>query len=242
VHDAPGVGSSLLRLLKEQHGLDGLTPIHRLDRDASGVLLFARNKAAASAIQAHWDKAEKRYLALCDGVPDPDAVIIDAPILENQTGKPERLERALAYFKKNHPAETLPPIPAPKTSAVHPAGRPAQTEFVVVERFPIAAAIRAGGGYALLEVSPKQGRMHQIRVHLAHFGFPLAVDALYGRRRNLTSRDLWQRGDADLLTRMPLHAAKLTFVNQGQPQSVEAPLPEDFANVLAELRSISRSD
>ncbi len=168
--------------------------------------------------------------------------MIDAPILENQTGKPERLERALAYFKKHHPLETLPPIPAPKTSSVHPAGRASQTAYRVVERFTIAAAQQAGAEYALLEVAPRQGRMHQIRVHLAHLGFPLAVDAIYGRRRSLTSRVLRQSGEVDLLGRMPLHAARLTFLNSGKSQTIEAPLPEDMLNVLAKLRLISRSD
>jgi 23S rRNA pseudouridine1911/1915/1917 synthase len=231
VHDAPGIGISLLRLLREQHGLGGLTPVHRLDKDASGVLLLARSKSAAAKIQAHWEHAEKHYLALCDGLPALDAGLIDAPILENQTGKPERFERALAYFRKQHPAYPLPPLPAPKTSAVHPAGRASQTDWRVRERF------KTGPGFSLLEVSPRQGRMHHIRAHLAHLGFPLAVDPLYGRRSVLSPHDAGLGGDAPLLARMPLHAARLSFINFGKKQTVEAPLPDDFSRVLAALQT-----
>jgi 23S rRNA-/tRNA-specific pseudouridylate synthase len=130
-------------------------------------------------------------------------------------------------------------ISAPWT--VHRAGRPSQTGYLVRERFP-SAAKQTGAGYALLELSPKQGRMHQIRVHLAHAGFPLAVDSLYGRRKVLTARDLNQSGDTEILTRMPLHAARLTFPFRGKTQTLEAPLPEDMSKAIELLRTLKRSD
>src|SRR5208283_5146775 len=91
VHAAPGPGKSLLRELREQLGLSALVPVHRLDKDASGVLLLARTKEAAARLQRRWAEVVKTYLALCCGAPPAEQGVIDAPILENQTGKPERL-------------------------------------------------------------------------------------------------------------------------------------------------------
>lgn len=224
VHEAPGPGSSVLRELREQ-GEAELTPVHRLDKDASGVLLFARSKTAAGALQKNWDKVEKRYQALCAGIPPENSGTVDAPILEHQTGKPERLENALKYYRKANPGVELPPIPAPKTSAVHPAGRSSQTAYRVIEAFDSPA-----GKFAWLEVRPQQGRMHQIRVHLAHISCPLALDRLYGNAAC----------DFPPLTRMPLHAAALTIewpVGSGKALEFIAPLPNDLATALMALRA-----
>jgi 23S rRNA-/tRNA-specific pseudouridylate synthase len=198
VHEAPGPGGSLLRELRAQ-GEKGLTPVHRLDKDASGVLLLARSKAAARALERRWGEVEKTYLALCHGTPPGPAGTINAPILENQTGKPERLKRALAHYAKQHPGALLPPLPRPKTSAVHPAGRSAQTDYRVLETFRLA---RESSCFSWLEVSPRQGRMHQIRVHLAHVGCPIVGDKLYGKE---------EAQGASTLSRLALHAAKLVF-------------------------------
>ena len=162
VHDAPGVGVSLLRELRERHQLDGLTPVHRLDKDASGVLVLARSTEIAAEFQRRWGEAEKFYLALCEGAPDAETGTIDAPILENQSSKPERLERAVRYYKKMNPDVSLSPLPKPKTSGVHVAGRSSQTEFRVIKRFRKGAR-----SWSWLELRPRQGRMHQIRVQSA---------------------------------------------------------------------------
>ena len=232
VHEAPGPGSSVLRALREQHGLAALSPVHRLDKDVSGVLLLARTTFAARFLQKLWPSVEKRYWALCEGVPSPAQGAVDAPILENQTGKPQRLAVAFRYFAERNPGVEIPPPPAPKTSAVHPAGRPARTEYRVVEAL--------GDRWSVLEVTPRQGRMHQVRVHLAHLGAPLAVDALYGRRAALTARDAGGEGDAVLLARISLHAACLVFPHPREPErriTVEAPLPVDLRETLAALRT-----
>jgi 23S rRNA-/tRNA-specific pseudouridylate synthase len=227
VHAAPGPGSSILKELAKQFGAE-LTPIHRLDKDASGVLLLARNKAAAAEVQRNWQSAEKFYTVLCDGVFAAAQGIIDAPILEHQTGKPERLRNALRYFTAQNPSAVLPPLPPPKTSAVHPAGRTSQTEYAVLEQFQ---------NFALLVVRPKQGRMHQIRVHLTHLNHPLAIDPLYGKRAVLLERDINGKGGAILLERLPLHASKLIFMHQNQSVTIEAPLPADFSATLSFLRN-----
>lgn len=236
VHSAPGTGESLQKVLGEQLKQKNLTPIHRLDKDATGVLLFSFSTETANDFQNHWHAVEKTYWAISDGIPKDPSGVIDAPILEHSSGKPERLEVAVRYFKEKNPDVEMPPLPPSKTSAVHPAGRTSQTKYVVKETF--------GGRWAVLEVSPQQGRMHQIRVHLKHIGCPLAADKLYGHRETLTAQDVGLEGTDVLLDRMPLHAAKLKvpaipFVTPSM--TIEAPLPADLTKALESLRRVKPS-
>jgi len=106
------------------------------------------------------------------------------------------------------------------------AGRAAETAYAVRERF---------AGFALLSCSPKTGRTHQIRVHLASIGLPLAGDPLY-RRRGGPSIVL--PSEAPALARQALHASALAFDHPvgGERLAFESPLPADFATLLAWLR------
>jgi len=108
-----------------------------------------------------------------------------------------------------------------KRMAVVPDGRPATTGYRVRERFP---------GWSLLEVDLVTGRTHQIRVHLAAIGHPVAGDPVYATG---TAR----RGPA-ALERLFLHAWRLTFASpsSGDLIQLEAPLPAELEAVLVELR------
>jgi 23S rRNA pseudouridine955/2504/2580 synthase len=229
VHEAPGRGSSVLRVLRESHGQAGLAPVHRLDREASGVLLLARNRSAAREFERRWPEVSKTYLAFCEGALRTPRGLIDAPILEHQTGKPRRFTGALRHWRRAHPGRETPPVPPPKSSAVHPAGRPAQTEYRLLRSLRIPGP---PGGWCWLAVRPHQGRMHQIRVHLAHAGVPLAVDSLYGRRALLAASDLGLDGAAPLAERLTLHAWRLCLPSMpltgGRRLLLEAPLPADL--------------
>jgi 23S rRNA pseudouridine1911/1915/1917 synthase len=98
-------------------------------------------------------------------------------------------------------------------------GREAITEYRTLESFP---------EHTLLEVHPITGRTHQIRIHLNFLGCPVAGDTVYGRRRPSLPLD-----------RHFLHAYRITFSVPGEqaPRTFEAPLPEELARVLDELRS-----
>jgi 23S rRNA pseudouridine1911/1915/1917 synthase len=98
-----------------------------------------------------------------------------------------------------------------------PAAKPAVTRFRVRERL---------GDFSLLDVEPETGRQHQIRVHLAALGHPLAVDPVYGKRTELAA------GDA-LLSRLSLHAERLEV----EGLDVVAPWPEDLRAIVAALRA-----
>ena len=97
-------------------------------------------------------------------------------------------------------------------------GRPARSDFMVLERL---------GPYSLLRVRLHSGRTHQIRVHMAHLGFPLVGDETYGGGRT-----------RHLLTRQALHARRLTVRHPrtGEPLAFESPRPHDFANLVEMLR------
>lgn len=111
--------------------------------------------------------------------------------------------------------------PLRRTIARPGEGKDAETSFRVLERFR---------EHTLLAVFPRTGRMHQIRVHLAHLGFPVAGDPLYGRR----SRHRTPPG----LARQFLHAAKLAVaLPSGIVRTCESPLPADLGDVLSALRA-----
>jgi 23S rRNA pseudouridine1911/1915/1917 synthase len=106
-----------------------------------------------------------------------------------------------------------------KRMAVVRSGREARTRYRVTEYL---------GDHALLEVRPKTGRTHQIRVHLAWIGHPVVGDAVYGSRRQRLLHD-----------RHFLHASRLGFVHPTTAQKVafEAPLPGGLERLLARLRT-----
>jgi 23S rRNA pseudouridine1911/1915/1917 synthase len=114
-------------------------------------------------------------------------------------------------------------------------GREARTSWSVEERFD---------GAALLRVRIHTGRTHQIRVHLASIGHPVAGDPLYGGTRTPSSRRTAAREALASLARPALHAARLSFTHptSGTRLSFEAPLPADLLAVLDALRAASQAE
>jgi 23S rRNA pseudouridine1911/1915/1917 synthase len=108
--------------------------------------------------------------------------------------------------------------------AVLPGGRAARTHYRLLEEL---------GDYSLLVVSPETGRTHQIRVHLAWLGVPVAGDNVYGRQRGAR-----RASQALGLERQFLHAWRLSFERPGGQGTLalEAPLPEELERVLRALR------
>ena len=125
----------------------------------------------------------------------------------------------------------------PGRMRVHARGKASRTDYQVRERWR--------SGHALLDLAPRTGRTHQIRVHLAHLGFPVLADSLYGSERGLYLSDLKPRYRAKagiterpLLGRLALHAQRLVLHHPISDSSVEitAPLPKDFTVALKYLR------
>ncbi len=212
IPDRMGNKESLLGLLEQKFGK--VFVVHRLDRETSGVLCFARNEAAHRnlSLQFEHHTTDKFYLALVDGVLHHEEGEIDKPIGE-------------------HPV-------IPGKMAISNSGKPSLTFYRVAERFK---------HFTLAEVLIKTGRTHQIRVHFQSIGYPLAVDALYGRRAAMYLSEIkgksyksgkYSEEERPLMERTSLHAARLRLDHPATGERLEfkAELPKDFAAVLNQLR------
>jgi len=129
--------------------------VTRLDRDTSGLVLVAKHTAAARELGMVFERREarKEYLAIVSGWPAPEEWECSLPILR---------------------AGELGPSPIWVKQITHEAGKACCTAFRVERRFE-----RQEGKFALVRCFPETGRMHQIRVHLAHAGHPIVGDKLY---------------------------------------------------------------
>lgn len=180
----------ILRLLRED---DTLHIPHRLDRDTSGCLVVCKGLAVQRCWQRYFrdQRLHKVYDALCWGQWKLSKVYLcSAPLLRDPGASPDR--------------------PAVQ---VDEAGRAAETSFT-------CRAINGSGSLSWLQASPRTGRMHQIRAHCAHLGYPIVGDRRYGgKRREQPCR------------RMALHASRLALLNEkGQIiWRVEAHLPEEWS-------------
>lgn len=203
---------SVLERLGRQLGLPSsgtadprMRVVHRLDKDTSGVLIFATDLEVQRHLshQFQHNEVQKEYLALVAGRPAADEGDIDAPLAPHPTHK-ERM-----------------------TVTKH--GKPARTSWRVEQRFRDLALIRC---------FPKTGRTHQIRVHLASIGLPLAIDPLYHPARGSDAGlflSHFKRGyhksgtERPLIERLTLHAHRLTFKDlSGVEITLEAPIPKDL--------------
>ncbi len=164
--------------------------VHRLDRDTSGVLLVARNQRYFDYLKSLFQRREiqKTYLALVFGVPKEKSGRITSAI-GIKSGTTKRSVHSEKDVKQ------------------------AVTEYKVLKTFE-----REVGKYSLLEVRPKTGRTHQIRVHLASVGSPVVGDPLYGRKK----QPAWAK-------RLMLHASSLEFnLADGKRIRLETETPSEF--------------
>lgn len=172
--------------------------VHRLDKDTSGLLVVAKNNDAFYYLKSLF-----------------------------QTRKIQKHYYALVYGR---PKEGSGVIDAPmgriglkRTIKLDGKklvdSKPAITEYSIVKGFE---------KYALLDVSPKTGRTHQIRVHLQSIGCPIVGDPVYGPKG-------WQKPEG--LNRLFLHAYQLSFTTpDGKSLVLEADLPEDLQKVISMLK------
>ena len=201
VHGGSGISFGVIEALRAARPAEAesLELVHRLDRDTSGVLLVARKPAVLRMLHASLrdgEGFEKRYLALLKGDWQLGKKRIDAPLRTDLRVGGER------------------------TVKVHASGKPAASDFRVVQSY--------GRTATLMEVSILTGRTHQIRVHAAYAGHPVAGDPKYGDEA--FNEDMRGLG----LERMFLHASSISFVwpDRGTEFSVNAPLPPELARVL----------
>lgn len=180
--------------------------VHRLDKETSGVLILAKNPEAFAELQRQFKEriVKKTYAALAHGKIVPGEGEISIPV--------GRLPWNRMRF------------------GVVPGGRESVTFYKVI------AYYQEGEGkevYSYVELSPKTGRTHQIRVHLKYLGYPIFADFLYAGRKTA-------RKDRRILGRVFLHAAKISFIHpkSGKEVHFESPLPAELESVLKQLERV----
>jgi 23S rRNA pseudouridine955/2504/2580 synthase len=205
VHGGSGLSFGLIEALRQLRPGAELELVHRLDRDTSGCLAVSKRRSTLRNLHALIREGgmEKRYLALILGdLPRPE-LEVDAPLTKNVLKGGERLVQVDRVE-----------------------GKPARTRFRRVRRLSFE-----GRGATLVEALLVTGRTHQIRVHAAHLGTPLAGDPKYGDFE--ANRRLKSVG----LERLFLHACALGFRADymSAPLRIEAPLPQGLVDVLDAL-------
>lgn len=181
--------------------------VHRLDEATSGLIVIAKTAAGFDYLKRLFleKKIEKHYIALSHGISDKLHGVINAPIEKQSTHQKMRVG----------------------------GGKEAVTEYTVLATIggdsPDEASAKSGlDPYTLFRLTLHTGRTHQIRVHLAHIGYPIVGDQLYGGQ--------FKKSDVSLLNRQFLHAAKLKFqLPDGTWLELHSDLPSDLKAVLNNL-------
>lgn len=198
-------------------------PVQRIDRDTSGLVLFAKDPAVASALAGELErhKLDRHYIAYVEGVLQPEHGTVAVPI-RRVWGHPVAREAAVGPRTAEQEAllaeaEAQGRVLRADWTA---AGQPAVTHWEVLRRWPEATKI---------QLQLETGRTHQIRVHMAYLGHPLLGDKLYGGGRGAE--------------RQALHAASLTFAHPvfGELMRFTSPLPPDLAALEAALEATPSS-
>jgi len=202
VHGGSGLSAGVIEALRAKYPeLKELELVHRLDRDTSGVLLVAKRRAVLRELHALLRERDMEKRYL--------ALVVGRWPFGTKT--------------IDLPLKTNLKQGGERVVRVHAEGQQAITTFKPLQHFGKLAT--------LLDISLGTGRTHQIRVHAAHAGHPIAGDEKYGDRER----------DAKLkpfgLQRMFLHAQSLTFERKGaKPFTVSAPPPPDWQAVIEKLK------
>jgi 23S rRNA pseudouridine955/2504/2580 synthase len=198
VHGGSGVSFGVIEQLRQARpAAPFLELVHRLDRETSGILLVAKKRSALTRLQDQFREREtgKTYLAVVNGTWPASKKVIDVALHKYLQADGERRVKVVAKDD--------------------PDGMRSITLVKVAQRL---------GDFTLLEVTIKTGRTHQIRVHLASQGHPIAGDDKYGDFE--LNKALQKRG----LKRMFLHAWRLQFNHPATGERIElmAPLPPEL--------------
>ncbi len=171
--------------------------VHRLDKDTSGIMIVAKNGPALRKLSKQLKNRTviKKYTAVVKGIVELDEGKIDAPISHDKKDR-----RKMAIYEDE--------------------GKEAITYYRVVKREKNFTPLdsKHPTGYTVLEVRPKTGRTHQIRIHLSHIGYPVLGDILYNGPI------------VEGLTRHALHATSIQFTHPSKNTLLEysADFPEDI--------------
>lgn len=185
--------------------------VHRLDKNTTGVLITAKCDEAHFRLGWQFERRTigKTYLAIVHKVVQLDEDVIDVPLAQHPVIKDKYLVPGTHYYRQ--------------------VMKSAVTRYKILERFD---------GYTLVELLPKTGRTHQLRVHMSYIGHPCVGDSAYGGRPT-SEDDIAGSGSTDpFFSRQALHAWRLRFTHPitEQEMQYEAPLPDDFRRLLSLIR------
>ena len=218
--DAPRLDSLLREELNSGEGTSEdseLFIVHRIDKETSGLVIFAKNRDAHKKLSLAFEnrEVEKTYIAIIHGRPSwPEGKTnCNLPLI------PDGNKKHLTIIDKFR-------------------GKASLTDFTL---------LHSVGKYSVVEARPATGRTHQIRVHLSALGCPIVCDHLYGKHaRSGTEQGVflssfkrnWRGNEADeqpLLSRLGLHAARLVLNTEFERLVLEAPLPKDMASLIKQM-------
>lgn len=169
--------------------------VHRLDKDTSGILVFAKSEAVKDFLQKNWPDTSKQYVAVVSGQMKEKEGLVTSYLLENSVHR---------MYSVSQSKE----------------GKLSKTAYCV---------LKESAHFSLLEIDLLTGRKHQIRVHMADKGCPVAGDKKYGIK-------------GQGVKRLCLHAAKLTIVHPHTKESMtfESGIPPYFYNVMNKKLEVAR--
>lgn len=213
----------LLTSIKKRAGKRRIAVVHRLDRDTSGVMMYACSAEAKKTIMDGWQKivTERIYRLVCarspNAVPLEDEGTIKAPLAYNR--------HDVAFVPRAGDSKHLKDA------------EKAITHYRVLER---------GDVYDLVECSLETGRKNQIRAHMAYLGHPVIGDGVYGLK-DITDEDNDDEREPtgpSPIGRLALHARTLAFVHPftGEALRFELSESESFAKIVATKRHIPRKE
>ncbi len=199
VHGGSGVNAGVIEAMRELRAdLPYLELVHRLDKETSGCLIIAKKRSALRLLHSELEKRQMEKTYIA---------------LLDKTWHGPKQQIVNVALQKNilKSGERL--------VTVSKLGKPAKTTFKLLENYQEAC---------MVEVNPKTGRTHQIRVHSAYLDHPILGDKKYG---NSNPPDLQH---AKL--RLCLHASKISFILDGKEYTFQADLDENFKNIRSILR------
>lgn len=217
VHEGAGeTGETMVDLLfrdypdiKKFKWNDNIRPgiVHRLDKDTSGLIIIAKDPVTQDFLQKQFQnrEVEKTYLALVLGNVEPENGTIAIAIKRHSL---HWRKMSVSYLGE---------------------GKIAKTSYKTINQY-IFRNRNKNIVLTLMEIKPETGRMHQIRVHLKHKGWPVIGDLTYNTKE---SKQISKKLD---INRQFLHAYKIKFkLPDGQPIEMKSELPENLVKIISKL-------
>ena len=199
VHGGSGVNAGVIEALRElRKDIPYLELVHRLDKETSGCLIIAKKRSALRTLN--------------DELADRQITKTYIALLSKTWSGPKQLQVDVALQKNILKS-------GERLVTVHKDGKSSKTTFKLLENYPEAC---------MVEVNPKTGRTHQIRVHSAYLGHPIIGDKKYGNDKSVLLKHE--------KLRLCLHASKLSFTLDGKEYTFQADPDSSFEKIRSALR------